>query len=148
MQTVHIREQEERRDRQRKKTNRNHKMHGSMIYKRNAWPNATSKKIDFRKSISVPLVLPCGPLRAIISLPSSRRHVIFGFGKPRALHTNFAELPSGTCKQLYLCVSECAHKVSQYLQGLHVATGELIQFCVVTYITTTTRIKYKKRKKI
>lgn len=44
----------------------------------------------------LPLVLPCGPLRAIISLPSSRRHVIFGFGKPRALHINLAELPSGT----------------------------------------------------
>lgn len=44
------------------------------------------------------LVLPCGPFLAIISLPSSRFHVIFGFGNPLDLQTNLADPPSGTCE--------------------------------------------------
>lgn len=42
------------------------------------------------------LVFPDGPVRAMISRPSSRRHVIFGLGNPLALHISLAELPSGT----------------------------------------------------
>lgn len=41
-------------------------------------------------------VFPWWPLLAIISRPSSRFHVIFGLGNPRALQTNLADPPSGT----------------------------------------------------
>lgn len=53
-------------------------------------------KIHVNEKKYIHFDFPCEPVLAIISRPSSRRHVIFGLGKPRALHNNFAELPSGT----------------------------------------------------
>lgn len=54
--------------------------------------------ISFVELYSLFVLLPDAPTREIISTPSSRFQEISGFGKPRALHTSFADPPSGTIR--------------------------------------------------